>query len=250
MDLAGPSATTEPTTGAYDIVRDKRTRTASLRATLLRHVGLALLVLGAASPLTGQEDDGGSLSCFTIRALPECRGYLVVEVQGVFPVASTSQGYAGVVGTPPQSRRVFRDSNLEFNLGYMVNATSALSLGGALTLGSGSGGVPDGARARARWWMHPRLSVELEAGVHRTNLGSFVGSPLTGPSVAGRLNVRDLGAVFLRYDRVDVPADGRWAGGPASAVSVGAGASSGAALVSGALIGLAVIGLVLIAPGS
>ena len=84
----------------------------------------------------------------------------------------------------------------------------------------------------------------------RTNLGSLVGSPLMGPSAGLRLNYRDIGSVLVRFDRVNIPADESWSGGGASGVSVGASASSGAALLSGGLIGLGLLVLVLIAPAA
>jgi hypothetical protein len=59
----------------------------------------------------------------------------------------------------------------------------------------------------------------------------------------------DIGAFLLRYDRVDVPSDDRWSGGPASGFSLGAGASSGGAVVVSALIGLSVALLVFALPG-
>lgn len=205
------------------------------------------LALGAgATPSVAQSPSGpaGRAACFRIRPAPACRSYWLVEVQGVVPVASSTQSdaFRGNVS-------VFDDNNLEFNLGHMFNVTSGLSLGGAVTLGSGSGGVPDGARARVRWWTARAVSLELEAGVVRTNLGSWVGSPLVGPSLGVRANLFDVGAVLLRYDRVDVPSEGRWAGGPASGVSMGASASSGSALVVSAIIGLGLAILMLTFPG-
>lgn len=206
---------------------------------------LSAVLLVPASPLTAQEEvEAGGIACFRIHPAPRCRSYWIVEVQGVFPVYSSTQthDFRGTVD-------VFDDRNLEFNLGHMVNVTPGISAGAALVLGSGSGGVPDGVRGRVRWWATPGASLELEGGVLWTNLGSGVGSPLAGPSVGARLNVRDMGAVFLRYDRVNVPSDGPWSGGPASALSVGASASSGGAIIVSALIGLGLLVLVLVAPG-
>jgi len=205
------------------------------------------VLLGAGViPLVAQStsDTAGRAACFRIRPAPACRSYWLVEVQGVVPVASSTQSDA-IRGTVS----VFDDNNLEFNLGHMLNVASELSLGGAVTLGSGSGGVPDGVRARVRWWMAPAVSLELEGGVLRTNLGSWVGSPLMGPSMGLRANLLDVGAVLLRYDRVDVPSDGRWSGGPASSLSLGASASSGHAVVVSAIIGLGLTVLMLTWPG-
>lgn len=205
------------------------------------------VLLGAgATPLVAQSpsDTADRAGCFRIRPAPACRSYWLVEVQGVVPVASSSQPDA-IRGTVS----VFDDNNLEFNLGHMLNVTSELSLGGAVTLGSGSGGVPDGVRARVRWWMAPEVSLEFEGGVLRTNLGSWVGSPLMGPSIGLRVNLFDVGAVLLRYDQVDVPSDGRWSGGPASGISLGASASSGNAVVVSTIIGLGLTVLMLTWPG-
>ncbi len=219
-----------------------------------RRVCVALIgvLLGVSSPVQGQggASQAGRFVCFRIHPLPECRSYWIVEVQGVFPVASSAQGYRYVVGDPENQRDVFEDNNLEINLGYMLNATPSVSLGAALAVGSGSGGVPDGARARLRWWATRVASVEIEAGMVRTNLGSWIGSPVTGPSAGARLNYRDIGSVLVRFDRIRIPADELWSGGAASGISVGASASSGGALVTGALIGLGLIVLVLIAPAS
>ena len=215
-------------------------------------VALCGLLLGAYTPVEGQDSaaPGSRFVCFRIQAAPQCRSYWIAEVQGVFPVSSSSQGFRYGGGAPETRRAVFDDKNLEVNLGYMVNATARMSLGAALAVGSGSGGVPDGARARFRWWVTPGMSVGFEAGIVRTNLGSWVGSPLIGPSAGARLNYRDIGSLLVRFDHVNIPADESWSGGGASGVSVGASASGGGALVAGGLIGLGLLVLVLIAPAT
>lgn len=185
------------------------------------------------------------MGCFRVSPAPQCSTYWLIEVQGVVPVGSSRQtdAFRGDVA-------VFDDNNLEFNLGHMWNVRPDLSAGGAIALGSGSGGIPDGARARLRWWTWPSLSLELEGGIVRTNLGSWIGTPVSGPSVGIRANFRDVGALLLRYDRIEVPADDNWAGGPASGVSFGASASGGGAIAVSALIGLAIALLVFASPGS
>ena len=215
-------------------VRQTYPRRRCSRAARWLVVGVALV----STPLGAQQgqDEADRLACFRIRPLPACRGYWLVEVQGVVPIASTKQTdvFRGSVD-------VFDDNNLEFNLGYMLNVSRSLSGGGAIVLGSGSGGIPDGARARLRWWTREKLSLELEGGILRTNLGSWVGSPLVGPSIGVRANLYDIGALLVRYDRVEVPADEPWAGGAASGLSLGASASSGGALVVSTLIGLGLV---------
>ena len=207
-------------------------------------VFVILAAVAFADPLSAQESGSSRAACFRISAAPECRGYWIVETQFVTPLTSSEQIYPFRGSVP-----VFDDNNVEFNLGYMINATPTLSLGGAVALGSGSGGVPDGARARLRWWARDGLSLEAEGGIVRTNLGSWVGTPLVGPSVGVRANFNDFGALLLRYDRVEVPADGVWSGGPASALSGGVGVSSGAAVAAGALIGVGLV-VILIALGA
>lgn len=210
--------------------------------------GVAWLALAA--PLEAQTNATGSagIGCLRIRPAPFCRSYWIVEVGGVFPVASSKQ----TDRARGSAVDVFADNNLEFNLGHMINASSTVSVGGIVALGSGSGGVPDGARARVRWWATPKDSFELEAGIVRTNLGSRVGSPLMGPSIGVRLTLREPAeaAVFIRYDRVNVPAElGSWEGGSAWGVSLGASVSGGEAVVVSGLIGLGGLLLVLILGG-
>jgi hypothetical protein len=83
------------------------------------------LVLGASlmsTPVGAQQSQAEAqrLTCFRISSLPTCRGYWLVEVQGVTPLASTKQtdAFRGSVD-------VFDDNNLEFNLGYMLNLSGS-----------------------------------------------------------------------------------------------------------------------------
>ena len=229
--------------------RRQRVSAATTRWLIL---GVASIALGAPLEAQVNQTESAGIACFRIRPAPFCRSYWIVEVQGVFPVASSMQTqFSGGQGAPGIEVDVSADNNLEFNLGHMINASSKVSVGGAVVLGSGSGGVPDGARARVRWWATPGASFELEAGVVRTNLGRGLSPPLVGPSLGARLNLRDAGAVLIRYDRVKVPSDDQWSGGSAWGLSLGASASSGRAVVISGLIGLGLLLLVLtIGPGS
>lgn len=210
----------------------------------------ACFLAGAACTAVGLEaqeapPQTGSLTCFHIRPAPACRGYWIIETQGVVPIASTEQ--TEILSGP---RPIFDDNNVEFNVGYMVNLGPTLSAGGAVVLGSGSGGVPDGARARVRWWVHDAWSLALEGGVVRTNLGSRVGSPLLGRSLGVRANYREFAALLLRYDAVDVPNGEGWSGGPASGWSVGAATSGSGAVAAGALIGVGMLALLVLIGGA
>jgi hypothetical protein len=127
-------------------------------------VGVALV----STPLGAQQgqDEADRLACFRIRPLPACRGYWLVEVQGVVPIASTKQTdvFRGSVD-------VFDDNNLEFNLGYMLNVSRSLSGGGAIVLGSGSGGDEPWAGGAASG---------LSLGASASSGGALVVSTLIG----------------------------------------------------------------------
>ena len=129
--------------------RRQRVSAATTRWLIL---GVASIALGAPLEAQVNQTESAGIACFRIRPAPFCRSYWIVEVQGVFPVASSMQTqFSGGQGAPGIEVDVFADNNLEFNLGHMINASSKVSVGGAVVLGSGSGGVPDGARARVRW---------------------------------------------------------------------------------------------------
>jgi hypothetical protein len=161
------------------------------------------MILGGA-PVAGQEapDDRPDIGCWRGRPLPACRGFFVVEAQGSMPVWS-SRSTIRIATFRPETF----ESQLDWNLGFMVNVSEWWAVGGVITVGTGSSDPLTGIKARARRWIQPGLSAEIQAGALRTDAaGGFAQTPLWGATADARLNVKDWGSLFVRWDGVDVPA--------------------------------------------
>jgi hypothetical protein len=88
----------------------------------------------------------------------------------------------------------------------MRNVSDSWALGGTVSFGSGSVGPVTGLRVRARRWLDPFSSLELEAGSRASNVGELVGTgSVWGPSVGTRVNLRERVSVFVRWDGVRAP---------------------------------------------
>jgi len=206
--------------------------------------GLALDALWSGRSLAAQvDDDAGEESriCFRGQPLPACRSFWIVEMQAYTPLAQSTRqvSYTGAPLTPLESF----EEQLEWNLGHMANITPRLAVGGLFTLGTGAGsGAFAGLKGRVRRWLNGDVSLELEGGWLRTGAQYPTASGVTADV---RLNIRDHGSFFVRWDGIDLPSqsfdygggygyvDG---GGFQQALSVGASAGSVPALVgTGAL---------------
>lgn len=150
-------------------------------------------------------------TCFRGRPLPACGSFAIVELQGDAPLGHREW------------------STLEWNLGGMTNLTRRYALGGVLTLGTGGTYPITGARLRARRWLSPDVAAEVGTGFMHTH-GSGTPFPVAASgSVDVRLNLRDQGSLFLRWDA-----------GPRRGVSWGLGVGSVPALAATAVMAAAV----------
>ncbi len=138
------------------------------------------------------------MACWRGAPRPTCGGFFVVEMQGVMPLVQSRWG-RGTSGV-----QAF-ESQLEWNLGYMGNAGTRWAFGSTISIGTGANGALTGLRARARRWLGPQQSLELEAGTFFTQ-ALFNPGDLTGLTAGVRFNLGDRGSLFVRWDGVDVPA--------------------------------------------
>ena len=143
----------------------------------------------------GQAQETGSLNmaCWQGAPRPTCGGFVIVEMQGVLPLAQSQRGQTG------SGLETF-DSQLEWNVGYLGNVGNRWAVGATVSLGTGAGGVLTGLRARARRWLGPQHSLELEGGMLRTQ-AMFQPGDLTGVTAGVRFNVADRGSLFVRWGR-------------------------------------------------
>jgi len=199
----------------------------------------------AAQPVAAQQDTAKALpmTCWRGAPPPACGGFFLIEVQGAFPFLSTVREHA-LPGGGVFRRDAF-ESRVEWNLGYMVNVGPEWAFGGAVSLGSGSYDALTGIRARARRWIAPPLSVELQGGVVLTHAANSGGPrPLKGFTTDARLNIGDHGSLFLRWDVVKVPTHVDHAGvvyqpgGIDQALHVGVGTGSTWTLAGTAALGI------------
>ncbi len=202
------------------------------------------------------------VGCFRGRPLPACKSFWIVEMQGSTPLAQTSRTAQNFA--PPRYAQEAFSSVLEWNLGHMVNMSPTYAIGGVITAGTGDSGYLTGLKLRVRRWLHPDLSLEAEGGLlwNDANGGRRSGA---GGTAALRLNIRDQGSFYLRWDMLptaaesrggffdpgDRSANGGWLdpGGTQHALSVGVATGSVPALVTTGVAGLTVAVLVALLVG-
>ena len=183
------------------------------------------------------------VGCFRGRPLPECKSFWIIEMQGVRPLAQTSRI---VQNGDHRVERLEFTSVLQWNLGHMVNVGDDWAIGGVVTLGTNTERWLSAYNGRIRRWVNPHLSIEAEVGALLSN-GT---SGAKGGTAAMRLNIRDQGSVFLRWDvlRLSERTTSHWdiydPGGTQHSVSLGAGLGSVPALVGTGALGVGALILV------
>ncbi len=146
---------------------------------------------------------GAQVGCFRGRPLPACRSFWLIEMQGSTPLVQTTRRVTSDNG--PGYVRDAVESALEWNLGHMVNVSERYAIGGALIVGTGNGDPLTGIVARGRRWLTTDVSVEVETGVARRNAGDSNVGGISGLTTAARLNIRDQGSFFVRWDALSLP---------------------------------------------
>jgi hypothetical protein len=160
---------------------------------------------------------------------------VVVEASVRLPLGSTSH-----VETLPQRTakvQTFEEPELDWNFGYMANVSRRWAVGGVVTVGTGSSGALTGLEGRVRYWLDERLSLELQAGALRTDLGGRdTRDPPWGITADVRLNAGDNASLFVRWDAVRPHFDPRmeWTGETQHAFFAGLGTGSTWAVASSA----------------
>lgn len=186
----------------------------------------------AAAPDSRAEPDH---FCWRGRPPPVCSGFVVVEASVRLPLGSTSH-----VETLPQRTakvQTFEEPELDWNFGYMANVSRRWAVGGVVTVGTGSSGALTGLEGRVRYWLDERLSLELQAGALRTDLGGRdTRDPPWGITADVRLNAGDNASLFVRWDAVRPHFDPRmeWTGETQHAFFAGLGTGSTWAVASSA----------------
>ena len=201
--------------------------------------------VAAVAQEVGSAGEDPRVACFRGRPLPACKSFWIIEMQGHAPLIQTSRTVTYTPGYP--LRQTAFGSELEWNLGHMVNLGPSWALGGVVTAGTGAGEAFTGLKLRARRWMSPNISVEAEGGLLRTDGNGALYPNENGVTADVRLNIRDYGSFYVRWDGVSVPArrygpDGSDdPGGFHQALSVGVGLGSLPALVGTGALGLGYI---------
>jgi hypothetical protein len=195
----------------------------------------------AATPDLGAQ---AKVGCLRGQPLPACRSFWLMEMQGSTALVQTTR-LVSYGGDFQNTTDAFGEA-LEWNLGHMVNLSPTFAVGGVFTLGTGSSDVLTGLRLRGRRWLSDDVSVELEGGLLKTTAEGAVYPGKNGSTVGLRLNVRDQGSFFVRWDGVSLPEvlpTESWMhhdpGGFHHGLSVGASAGSVPALIATGALGLA-----------
>ena len=139
----------------------------------------------------GDPEGRRQVGCFRGRPLPECKSFWIVEMQGSAPLVQTSRAVQSPDGGLAYARETF-PRVLEWNVGHMVNVGSRYAIGGVVTGGTGNRDVLTALKIRLRRWLGSNSSLEAEGGLLR---GDAIGG-----TAALRLNIRDQGSFFLRWD--------------------------------------------------
>ena len=208
-------------------------------------IGMALMVM-AVLPASAQGskdvDARPEIGCFRGRPHPACKSFWIVEMQGSSPVAQTSRTVRfdsdpERSGSPQffEDQLTTFDSVIEWNLGHMANLGDKYALGGVVTVGSGNGDALSGLKVRLRRWLSSDFSVEAEAGALWSDAGGMRRSDAIGGTAALRFNIRDQGAIYLRWDVLPLLEESQpWGyydpGGTQHALSVGLSAGDGVPL--------------------
>jgi len=142
--------------------------------------------------------------------------FWIFEMQGNVPLVQTEEAWGG-----------YFDSELEWNLGHMVNVDSRYAIGGVVTVGTGNDNALTGLKLRGRRWLRSDLSLEAEGGL-------VWNDAIVGGTAALRLNIRDQGSFYLRWDMLP-----NLRRGTLHALSLGVGTGSVPALITSGAAGLA-----------
>jgi hypothetical protein len=116
-----------------------------------------------------------------------------------------------------------------------------------VTGGTGNGGTGlTGLKVRLRRWLSSDVSVEAEAGAFWGNAQTVRRS--SGGTAGLRFNVRDQGAIYLRWDMLPLREESRPGeygffdpGGTQHGLSVGVGTGSVPALIGTGALGLGIV---------
>jgi hypothetical protein len=210
------------------------------RAGLTMVAGLVVVAtaggpVAARAQATNDDNEAtGKVGCLQGHPLPACKSFWIVEVQGYTPLVQTERALS-YGDAYPLRQRAF-ESGLEWNLGHMVNVGDSWAVGGALSVGTGNADPLTGIKVRVRRWLSADVSLEMDAGMLRTDANGSRGEATAGGTVDLRVNIKDYGAFFLRWDGVPLseqnhPVAYHDPGGFQQAFSVGAGLGSKPALV-------------------
>jgi hypothetical protein len=144
---------------------------------------------------------GQKTLCFNGTRLPACANFLIVEMQGIVPVAETSRTIRWS-GGESIDQSVF-DDRLEWHLGLMRNLNERWAVGGAVGLGTGAAEALTSLTARGRRWLADDVALDVSAGVlygpHEVGGGSRRGTLLDA-----RLNYDDDVYGGVRWEQFNV----------------------------------------------
>lgn len=221
-------------------------------------IGLLLLAGLFAAPLAAQ--DGGGLFCLRGAPLPDCRGFIRVEVRGGGPLSDRARLH--FVGTRDGSGAFVASDSIPWmdlgdwigaEIGYAWNLDERWAVGGGFAIETGNESTRLMARARLRRWLTDRLYAEALPGVFRQERDLLYRSgdglaEAFGVTAEARAGFAGWAFASARLDVVDAPSltaplgtPGRFRydpGGTAHAFSVGGGLEGPAALVTSAAVGL------------
>ena len=194
--------------------------------------GMVLILVCLSLPVSilaqaeGSQQERQQTGCFRGRPLPACKSFWIFEMQVTERLAQTTRAF----GFDPELAE-FERTAIEWNLGYMANLDSTYAIGGMVTVGH-----PVALALRVRRWLDTNWSLEAQGGLA---LGQSLPTPATtnvGGTAALRLNIRDQGSIYVRWDMLSIPEwsddDGFFdVGGVQHALSVGVGAGSVPAVI-------------------
>ena len=209
----------------------------------------ALLALPAA--VAGQDSAWARAPepfCFNGGPRSECGTFVIAEMQGVMPLAQSSQlvKWNDDPSYPAQPITAYGDE-LQWEVGVMHNVSERWALGGAARLGPGSTGALTGLSARARRWLTDDVAVDLSAGAtFRAVSEPGAYGERAGLMGDARLNFKDDAYLGLRFEQLRIrggsgPYGGFDAGGEQRALSLLLGVGSEWALGGSAALGVGML---------
>jgi len=138
-----------------------------------RTIAALVLVFPPVAALAQSDSTAKATSrlCWLAKPMPRCRAFVITEMTGEYPFATTHTDYTLTFGTQVEARsRVDESPQLLWTIGPMFNTSPSRSLGVTLSGGIVNEGGREALELRRRRWIDGRNSLDFSAGALRMDV--------------------------------------------------------------------------------